>query len=174
MIISVSSSAAVRNMTGTFDVCRILWQKSKPEPSGSETSKITRSYFPSAHKEFASRMVRAITISYPCFFTAKESPFIRLKSSSSKNNLFTCHTLPFFFFLQKCNQKIGRFSFPNSLDVRHFYVKTLKHPLIIFYNNMHFIIVETVFYIDRVVFIILIEYIFAIEFFCQWRFPNHH
>lgn len=84
MMMSVSSSAAVRNITGTFDTRRIFRQKSNPDPSGSDTSRITRSYFPSSHNSSASRAVRATSISYPCFLTAKESPLIRLKSSSSK------------------------------------------------------------------------------------------
>ena len=84
MIISVSSSAAVRNIIGTFETLRIFLQISYPEPSGSVTSKITRSYFPFIHNFSASRLVRATSISYPCFLIAKDNPLIKLKSSSTK------------------------------------------------------------------------------------------
>ena len=80
MIISVSSSAAVRNIIGTFETLRIFLQISYPEPSGSVTSKITRSYFPFIHNFSASRPVRATSISYPCFLIAKDNPLIKLNS----------------------------------------------------------------------------------------------
>ena len=49
MMIFISSSEAVRNRIGTLDVRRTFWQKSKPEPSGRETSSTSRSYFLSDH-----------------------------------------------------------------------------------------------------------------------------
>ena len=78
MMMLVSSSEAVRKMIGTFDVNRTFLQNSKPEPSGNDTSRTSRAYFPSAHSVSASPSVLAISSSNPCFLKAKESPLIRL------------------------------------------------------------------------------------------------
>ena len=91
-------------MIGAFEVCLIFLQRSKPEPSGSDTSRIAKSYFPFTHNASASPVVRATSISYPCFFTAKESPLIKLRSSSSKNNRFICYPAPFLF--SPCGQSV--------------------------------------------------------------------
>ena len=87
MMMLVSSSDAVRKIIGTFDVRRTLWQNSKPEPSGRDTSSTKRSYFPSAHSASASLSVLALSASKPCFLKAKESPVIRLRSSSKSKIL---------------------------------------------------------------------------------------
>src|SRR5699024_9810810 len=88
MMISVSSSAAVKNIIGTLETVRMFRHRSKPEPSGSATSKITRSYFPLFHSRPASALVRAIVSSYPCFLIAKDRPLIKLRSSSTKKMCF--------------------------------------------------------------------------------------
>ena len=44
-----------------------LLQNSNPEPSGRETSRTSRSYFPSCQRASASRSVRAMSSSWPAF-----------------------------------------------------------------------------------------------------------
>ena len=83
----VSSSDAVRNITGTLDVHRTLLQKSKPEPSGSDTSSTSRSYFPPAQSASASAIVLAASSVNPSLRKAKLNPFARLRSSSRSSIL---------------------------------------------------------------------------------------
>ena len=60
MLFPCSVSEAVRKIMGTWEVCRTFLQNSNPEPSGRETSRTRRSYFPSCHRFSASRTVRAM------------------------------------------------------------------------------------------------------------------
>ena len=96
MMIFISSSEAVRNRIGTLDVRRTFWQKSKPEPSGRETSSTSRSYFLSDHSTSASASVRAVSSAKPCFLNAKVSPLIFQKEQFSHDSLsflrFVCPT----------------------------------------------------------------------------------
>ncbi len=97
----ISSSDAVRKIIGTLEVCRTILQKSKPEPSGRETSRTSRSYRPFGQMLPASFIVLAMSSSNPCFLNARESPLTRLKSSSKSNILLMIHTFLLFFITGK-------------------------------------------------------------------------
>ena len=90
----ISSSEAVKNIIGTLETCRTFSQNSKPVPSGNDTSKTSNSYLSSPHNISASFRVLAIVNSYPCFLKAKESPLIKLKSSSRSSILLMFILLP--------------------------------------------------------------------------------
>ena len=117
MIMFISSSAAVKKMMGTLETCRTFLQNSNPVPSGRDTSSTSKSYFPSSHKLSASLRVLATTNSNPCFLNAKESPLIRLKSSSRSNILLMLLLLSLFCPAIK---RLLR-SFRNQPNTGHFY-----------------------------------------------------
>ena len=94
MMMFISSSDAVRNRMGTREVRRTVRQKSKPVPSGRETSSTSRSQASLPQRAFASASVRAVVMAKPSLRNAKVSPVTRLASSSnSKMWVIPCSSL---------------------------------------------------------------------------------